>query len=43
MRIERLADPAKRWATKLEAGDVDEAKQAMADFSRQARFAGFGR
>jgi hypothetical protein len=43
MRIERLADPAKRWATKLEAGDVEEAKQAMADFSRQARFAGFGR
>jgi hypothetical protein len=43
MRIERLAEPAKRWAAEHEAGHLEEAKQAMADFSRQARFAGFGR
>jgi predicted acylesterase/phospholipase RssA len=43
MRIERLAEPAKKWAAELEAGRLEEAKQAMGQFSKQARFAGFGR
>jgi hypothetical protein len=43
MRIERLAEPAKKWAAELEAGHLNEAKEAQTDFSRQARFAGLGR
>ncbi|HET8874102.1 MAG TPA: hypothetical protein VFM83_10495 [Gaiellaceae bacterium] len=43
MRIERLAEPAKKWAAELEAGHLDEAKEAQTEFSRQARFAGLGR